>query len=101
MAAPAQAQAEIDARNAAFWDELCGSVLAEQLGITEASPENLRRFDQAYMDYYPYLPGYLPEPEGTAATCSRSASGTGPSARSSPSGASATTGWTWPRGRSR
>jgi SAM-dependent methyltransferase len=64
MAAPAQAQAEIDARNAAFWDELCGSGLAKQLGITESSPESLKRFDQAYMDIYPYLPGYLPAPEG-------------------------------------
>ena len=64
MTASAQAQAELDARNAEFWDELCGSVLAEQLGITEMTPESLRRFDQAYMEMYPYLLDYLPGPEG-------------------------------------
>jgi SAM-dependent methyltransferase len=56
----AQTQAEIDRRNAAFWDELCGSGLAQQLGITEPSPENLARFDDAYLGMYPYLDAYLP-----------------------------------------
>jgi SAM-dependent methyltransferase len=49
----------LDARNAAFWDELCGSSLARRLGIKDASAESLRRFDAAYMEYYPYLPRYL------------------------------------------
>jgi len=60
----AQGQAEIDRRNAAFWDELCGTGLATQLGITEPSPENLARFDSAYMELYPYLEAYLPKPQG-------------------------------------
>src|SRR5439155_437283 len=55
---------EIDRRNAAFWDELCGTGLATQLGITEPSPENLARFDSAYMELYPYLEAYLPKPQG-------------------------------------
>jgi SAM-dependent methyltransferase len=55
-------QAQIDRRNAAFWDELCGTGLATQLGITEPSPENLARFDAAYMGMYPYLDRYLPRP---------------------------------------
>jgi SAM-dependent methyltransferase len=55
-----QSQAEVDRRNATFWDELCGSALAQQLGITERTTENLRRFDAAYLDLYPYLDGYLP-----------------------------------------
>jgi SAM-dependent methyltransferase len=54
-------QAEIDQRNAAFWNELCGSALARQLGITEPSAEALARFDAAYMTLYPYLDRYLPD----------------------------------------
>lgn len=49
----------IDRKNAAFWNELCGSALARSLGITEASPESLRRFDEAYMRFYPYLGKYV------------------------------------------
>jgi SAM-dependent methyltransferase len=60
----AENQAQIDRRNAAFWDELCGTGLATSLGITEPSPENLARFDSAYLEMYPYLEDYLPEPAG-------------------------------------
>jgi SAM-dependent methyltransferase len=52
-------QVELDARNAAFWDELCGSAFARRLGITDASPESLARFDAAYLAFYPYLSGYV------------------------------------------
>ena len=52
-------QGEIDTRNADFWNELCGSGLAQSLGITENTPENLRRFDDAYMTLYPYLAPYV------------------------------------------
>jgi SAM-dependent methyltransferase len=61
----AKSQAEIDRRNAAFWNELCGTGLAVQLGITEPSPENLSRFDAAYMGMYPYLDDYLPAAPGS------------------------------------
>jgi SAM-dependent methyltransferase len=54
-------QGDLDQRNAEFWDELCGSGLARQLGITDASPESLRRFDEAYLALYPYLGNYLPK----------------------------------------
>ena len=54
-------QDAIDERNRAFWDELCGSVRAQKLGITEITPESLRRFDAWYMGYYPYLQRYLDE----------------------------------------
>jgi SAM-dependent methyltransferase len=50
----------LDASNAEFWDELCGSSLARQLGVDDASAESLARFDRAYWDLYPYLAGYLP-----------------------------------------
>jgi SAM-dependent methyltransferase len=50
----------LDDRNAAFWDELCGTNLARTLGISDASPESLARFDKAYFALYPYLLGYFP-----------------------------------------
>ena len=53
-------QAELDARNARFWDEMCGTTLAVKLGITEITPENLKRFDQAFLEYYPYFLDFLP-----------------------------------------
>lgn len=56
-------QAELDVSNARFWDELCGTTLAVKLGITEITPESLRRFDQAFLEYYPYLLEFLPEAE--------------------------------------
>lgn len=56
----AQAQADIDVSNAAFWDELCGTTFARSVGVTDATPESLARFDAAYLDFYSYLEGYLP-----------------------------------------
>ena len=44
-----------DRRNQEFWDELCGTTFARELGITDASRESLERFDAAYFDFYPYL----------------------------------------------
>lgn len=41
--------------NASFWDELCGSWLARNLGIDNPSRESLERFDCAYLALYPYL----------------------------------------------
>jgi len=54
------AQQEIDRRNSEFWDELCGTSLARSVGVTDASPEQLARFDAAYLEMYPYLSGYVP-----------------------------------------
>ena len=53
------AQAVIDEKNAAFWNELCGTGLARSLGIESATPENLKKFDAAYHEIYPYLAGYV------------------------------------------
>lgn len=52
-------QVELDTRNAEFWNELCGSGLARTLGLTEFSADNLRRYDAAYLGYYPYLSPYV------------------------------------------
>ena len=50
---------EINRANAEFWNELCGSNLARHLGITDHSEDSLRRFDEAYLDFYPYLLDYI------------------------------------------
>jgi SAM-dependent methyltransferase len=50
-----QTQTQVDQANQAFWEELCGTGLAVALGITDRTAESLRRFDQAYFDFYPYL----------------------------------------------
>jgi SAM-dependent methyltransferase len=59
---PGVTQQAIDSRNAEFWDELCGSRLAQSIGVTDHSAESLGRFDDAYMGMYPYLDGQLRAP---------------------------------------
>ncbi len=44
-----------DQANVEFWNELCGSGLAQILGITDHSRRSLERFDEGYLAYYPYL----------------------------------------------
>ena len=56
----------VDERNARFWDELCGTSLAQSIGIVDQSPASLRRFDDAYMGLYPYLPEQLRAPRRSA-----------------------------------
>jgi SAM-dependent methyltransferase len=51
---------DLSAANATFWDELCGSNDARELGITDASPAALARFDQWYFERYPYLERHIP-----------------------------------------
>lgn len=41
--------------NSTFWTELCGTTLARSIGVTDASPASLDRFDRWYFDFYPYL----------------------------------------------
>jgi SAM-dependent methyltransferase len=50
----------LDDENAAFWDELCGTTLARKVGVTGRTADDLRRFDAAYLRFYPYLAGYVP-----------------------------------------
>lgn len=52
-------QEEIDQKNQEFWNELCGTGLAKQLGVVDSSPESLAKFDRFYFDYYPYLQKYF------------------------------------------
>src|SRR5260370_532855 len=51
---------DIAAANASFWNELCGTNAARSLGITDASPAALARFDQWYFELYPYLERHIP-----------------------------------------
>lgn len=55
----ADEQSAVDRQNREFWDELCGTAFARRLEITEATPESVARFDDAYMSFYPYLARYL------------------------------------------
>ena len=51
----------LDERNARFWDMLCGWSMARAIGITGDEREDLARFDEAYLAYYPYLARYVDE----------------------------------------
>ena len=50
----------VDEKNIEFWNELCGTGLAVQLGIKDQSPSSLKKFDDWYLDYYFYLPIHIP-----------------------------------------
>lgn len=53
-------QQTLDAKNAEFWNELCGSGLGRSIGIVDHSLVSLRAFDEAYLQYYPYLLKRIP-----------------------------------------
>jgi len=53
-------QAAIDAANVAFWNELCGSHLAHTLGIADDSAASLKKFDEWFLAFYPYLFTHVP-----------------------------------------
>ena len=47
--------ASVDDANIKFWNELCGTNLATVLGITDSSPGSLKKFDDWFFEFYPYL----------------------------------------------
>jgi len=53
-------QQAIDESNAAFWNMLCGWNMAREAGITGEGEDDLRRFDELYLRFYPYLEHYVP-----------------------------------------
>jgi SAM-dependent methyltransferase len=53
-------QSNTDQKNAAFWNEPCGSHAATMLGVTDASPQSLKRYDDWYLNFYPYLLRHIP-----------------------------------------
>lgn len=53
-------QAAVDSQNSAFWSELCGTQFAKSLGVTDDSPGSLKKFDDWYFTFYPYLFIHIP-----------------------------------------
>ena len=53
-------QKDISVKNSDFWNELCGSQLAKHLGIVDSSKDSLKRFDDWYFNFYPYLFKHIP-----------------------------------------
>jgi SAM-dependent methyltransferase len=53
-------QKEKSTSNEDFWDELCGSQSAKVLGVTDSSQASLKKFDDWYFDFYPYLLNHIP-----------------------------------------
>jgi SAM-dependent methyltransferase len=49
-----------DHANAKFWDELCGTHLANYLGITDSSERSLKKFDDWFFAFYPYVFLHIP-----------------------------------------
>ncbi|MEX0663487.1 MAG: methyltransferase domain-containing protein [Acidimicrobiia bacterium] len=50
----------LDERNADFWNELCGTTLARSIGVSARTPQQVAKFDAAFLRMYPYLDRYLP-----------------------------------------
>lgn len=51
---------QISSKNSEFWNELCGTSLAKYLGIDDASLTSLKKFDDWYFNFYPYLFNHIP-----------------------------------------
>ena len=51
--------ATLEEQNAAYWDFLCGWAMAQEVPMTGDPRQDLRLFDTAYLDYYPYLLDYI------------------------------------------
>jgi SAM-dependent methyltransferase len=47
-------------KNNKFWNELCGSQLAKSIGVSDNSLTSLKKFDNWYLNFYPYLFRYIP-----------------------------------------
>ncbi len=56
----ASTRSRTDQNNSTFWNELCGTQLAKSLGIVDDSIASLKKFDDWYFDYYPYLTTHIP-----------------------------------------
>lgn len=63
LAQKSTSQDDLDAKNGAFWNTLCGTTFAKSLGIEDDSPDSLRKFDEWYFRLYPYLDEHLDLPD--------------------------------------
>ncbi len=50
---------ELARENSEFWNELCGSNLARVLGVDDNSATSLKKFDEWFFNFYPYLEEFL------------------------------------------
>jgi 2-polyprenyl-3-methyl-5-hydroxy-6-metoxy-1,4-benzoquinol methylase len=50
----------ISSANESFWNELCGTHLAKVIGISDSSAASLKKFDDWYFNFYPYLFDHIP-----------------------------------------
>ena len=50
---------DLENRNANFWDELCGTQLAQSIGVVDQSKKSIAKFDHWYMEFYPYLDEFI------------------------------------------
>src|SRR5579863_1617204 len=50
----------IGRKNADFWEELCGTGFAKSIGVVDDSAHSLKRFDDWYFAFYPYLFVHIP-----------------------------------------
>src|SRR3954471_3618020 len=55
-----QSQSATDRANSEFWKTLCGTTDAIRLGIADRSPASLKKFDDWYFEFYPYLERHIP-----------------------------------------
>lgn len=53
-------KSSISSANESFWNELCGTHLAKVIGVADSSPASLKKFDDWYFDFYPYLFNHIP-----------------------------------------
>ncbi|HRJ70658.1 MAG TPA: class I SAM-dependent methyltransferase [Terrimicrobiaceae bacterium] len=52
-------QNAIDAANSSFWTTPCGTLAAQALGLADTSAASVRKFDDWYFEFYPYLKHHI------------------------------------------
>jgi SAM-dependent methyltransferase len=60
MASDLASTSVVSDQNAAFWNELCGTQFAASLGVEDDKPASLKKFDDWYFAFYPYLFVHIP-----------------------------------------
>jgi SAM-dependent methyltransferase len=53
-------RSSLDQRNSDFWETLCGTHLANILGITDRTAASLKKFDDWFLAFYPYVFQHIP-----------------------------------------
>ena len=51
---------DLDNQNSEFWNELCGTRTAIDLGVVDDSKESIELFDDYFFKFYPYIKKYIP-----------------------------------------